>query len=187
MRLVSTDLQQSFFDGLDKYVPRLLQMYRVRTSSSSDLRSLLEPLDAQTSNQKRRAAALLGLPFYLKEDPSSFIRVCEADSSEEDATKEVDVGILIITEEGGSSRALLEREMVDVAVVLEEKIVKCDLGDVAYAFATLMGLLYCFDIDYPKTLKYTFELIQKVFMGIGSGNCSAKVNGLRNRLLQDNV
>ncbi|KAF4094496.1 hypothetical protein G5714_024623 [Onychostoma macrolepis] len=49
MRLVSTDFQQSFFDGLDKYVPRLLQMYRVRTSSSSDLRSLLEPLDAQTS------------------------------------------------------------------------------------------------------------------------------------------
>jgi len=45
MRLVSADLHQSFFDGLDKYVPRLLQMYRVGTSSSSDLRSLLEPLD----------------------------------------------------------------------------------------------------------------------------------------------
>ncbi|CAM4573167.1 unnamed protein product [Leuciscus chuanchicus] len=75
--LVSTDLHQSFFDGLDKYVPRLLQMYRVRTSSSSDLRSLLEPLDVQTSNQKRRAAALLGLPYYLKEDPNSFIHVCE--------------------------------------------------------------------------------------------------------------
>uniref|UniRef100_A0A8C1N2D2 Uncharacterized protein n=1 Tax=Cyprinus carpio TaxID=7962 RepID=A0A8C1N2D2_CYPCA len=104
-----------------------------------------------------------------------------------DATKEVNVGILIITEEGGSSRALLEREMVDVAVLLEEQIVKRDLGDVANAFATLMGLLYCLDIDYPKRLKYTFELIQKVFMGIGSDNCSAKVNGLRNSLLQDNV
>lgn len=47
MCLVSTDLHQSFFDGLDKYVPTLLEMYRVRSSSSSDLRSLLQPLDVQ--------------------------------------------------------------------------------------------------------------------------------------------
>lgn len=47
MRIVSTDLHQSFFDGLDKYAPRLLQTYRLRTSSSSDLRSLLEPLDVE--------------------------------------------------------------------------------------------------------------------------------------------
>ena len=32
----------------------------------------------ETSNQKRRAAALLGLPYYLKEeDPNKFIFVCE--------------------------------------------------------------------------------------------------------------
>lgn len=49
MRLVSTDLHRSFFDGLDKYVPRLLEMYRVRSSSSSDLRHLLQPLDVQVS------------------------------------------------------------------------------------------------------------------------------------------
>ncbi|KAG7237013.1 hypothetical protein INR49_032902 [Caranx melampygus] len=47
MRLVSADLYKSFFDGLDKYAPRLLEMYRVRSSSSSDLRSLLQPLDVQ--------------------------------------------------------------------------------------------------------------------------------------------
>ncbi|XP_056100045.1 uncharacterized protein LOC130078532 [Rhinichthys klamathensis goyatoka] len=187
MRLVSTDLHQSFFDGLDKYVPRLLQMYRVRTSSSSDLRSLLEPLDVQTSNQKRRAAALLGLPYYLKEDPNSLIRVCETTSSEKEATKEVDVGLLIVTKEGGSSQALLAKQIVDIAVVLEENIIIRELGDVANAFSSLMGLLYCLDIDYPKGLKYTFEMVQKVFMGIGSGNCSAKVHGLRNKLVQGKV
>lgn len=63
---------------------------------------------------------------------------------------------------------LLEREMVDVAVVLEEQTVKHDLGDIANAFATLMGLLYCLYIDYPKRLKYTFEVMQKVFMVTGS-------------------
>ncbi|XP_059213846.1 sterile alpha motif domain-containing protein 3-like [Centropristis striata] len=76
-RLVSTELHRSFFDGLDKYVSRLLEMYKVRSSSSADLRALLQPLDIETSNQKRRAAALLGLPYYLKEDPKGFICVCE--------------------------------------------------------------------------------------------------------------
>ncbi len=66
-------------------------------------------------------------------------------------------------------------------VVLEEHIILHDLRDVANAFATLMSLLYCLNIDYPKELKYTFEVMQKVFMGIGSGDCSARVHGLETR------
>lgn len=99
----------------------------------------------------------------------------------------MDIGLLIVSEEGGSKQELLAKEAVDVAVVLEEHIILHDLRDVANAFATMMGLLYCLNIDYPKGLKYTFELIQKVFMGIGSGNCSPKVNGIRNKLLQGQV
>lgn len=82
---------------------------------------------------------------------------------------------------------MLAKEIIDVAVILEEHIVLHELRNISNAFATLMGLLYCLNIDYPKGLKYTFELIQKVFMGIGSGSCSAKVHRLRNRLLQSKV
>lgn len=99
----------------------------------------------------------------------------------------MDIGLLIVAGEGGSKQELLAKEIVDVAVVLEEHIILHDLRDVGNAFATLMGLLYCLNIDYPKGLKYTFELIQKVFVGIGSGNCSAKVHGLRNKMLQGQV
>uniref|UniRef100_A0A8P4KL90 Isthmin 2a n=1 Tax=Dicentrarchus labrax TaxID=13489 RepID=A0A8P4KL90_DICLA len=60
-----------------------------RSSTSADLYTLLQPLDIQTSNQKRRAVALLGLPYYLKEDPSSFVFVCKPGSSEEEVTKGV--------------------------------------------------------------------------------------------------
>ena len=69
-------------------------------------------------------------------------------------------------------------DIIDVAVILEEKIVIHKLRDVPHAFAVLMGLLYNLNIDYPKGLKYTFEVMQKVFMGIGSATCSAKVLGL---------
>lgn len=49
MRLVSLDLHQSFFNGLDKYSPTLLEFYRVRVSSNAMLYSLLQSLDVQVS------------------------------------------------------------------------------------------------------------------------------------------
>ncbi|KAK5614809.1 hypothetical protein CRENBAI_012637, partial [Crenichthys baileyi] len=75
-------------------------------------------------------------------------------------------------------------EIVDVSVVLEEAVVLTDLKDIPSAVAMLMGLLYCLNIDYPKNQKYTFEMIQTVFMNIGGGQCSSLVHGLRNRLLR---
>lgn len=96
--------------------------------------------------------------------------------------KGVDVGLLFVTEEAGGEDML--SDIVNVAVILEEKIVIHELRDVPHAFAVLMGLLYSLNIDYPNGLKYTFELIQKVFMDIGSATCSPKVHGLRNKILQ---
>ncbi|KAJ8014671.1 hypothetical protein DPEC_G00018080 [Dallia pectoralis] len=162
MRLVSADLLQVFFDGLDKYVPKLIGLYRVRDRSVTELHNLLHSLDVETSNQKRRAVALLGLPYYLKEDPSKFIHICQSANSE-------DVGILIITGQEESEHDPLSKDIVDVAVILEERIVLHKIADVAMAFAMLMGLLYSLNIDYPKGLKYTFELIQKVVMDVGGG------------------
>ena len=54
----------------------------------------------------------------------------------------------------------------DVAIVIEEKIVMRHLDDVPNAFVNLMGLLYMLNLDYLKDLKYTFEVIQRLFMGI---------------------
>ncbi|MEQ2289748.1 hypothetical protein AMECASPLE_036425 [Ameca splendens] len=73
-------------------------------------------------------------------------------------------------------------EIVDVPVVLEEAVVLTDLKDIPSAVAMLMGLLYCLNIRYPNDRKYTFEVIQKVFMNIG-GICSSLAHCLRNRLL----
>uniref|UniRef100_A0A673WNZ2 Uncharacterized protein n=1 Tax=Salmo trutta TaxID=8032 RepID=A0A673WNZ2_SALTR len=47
-----------------------------------------------------------------------------------------------------------------------------------------MDLLYALNIDYLKGLKYTFEVIQRFIMNLGIDSCSARVHGLRNKLLQ---
>lgn len=75
-------------------------------------------------------------------------------------------------------------EEIDFGVVLEEKIIFSSLNDFPKAVELLMGLLYTLNIDYPKCLRYTFEVIQKVLMDIGGRQCSALVHGLRNKLLR---
>ena len=49
-RIVSKNLQQSFFDGLDELVPRFLRIYRQR-QTVKDLPAFLNSLDEDVSNQ----------------------------------------------------------------------------------------------------------------------------------------
>ena len=52
----------------------------------------------------------------------------------------------------------------DIGIILEGQQVLSELPSVANAVAILMGLLYALNLEYPKTLKLTFEYIQKVLM-----------------------
>lgn len=99
----------------------------------------------------------------------------------EDVVKGTDVCILIVTEEQQCD--VLPKDTIDVALILEEHLVVTDISDVPKAFGLLMGLLYVVNIDYPKTMKYTFEALQKL-MNIGGSSCSSYVHGLRNKLLR---
>ncbi|XP_057210954.1 uncharacterized protein LOC130567073 [Triplophysa rosa] len=182
-RIMAKDLGKAFFDGLDEYVPTFLQLYRERCSGDGALKCLVESLDADNSNQRRREVVLLGLPHYVREQPSKFLKNCEP-LDEDDVVKGMDVGLLIVSEENPGD--LLPKEIIDVAIVLEEQIVIDDLKDVSQGFAHLMGLLYVLNISYPKELKYTFEVVQKVIMKIGGDTCSSRVHAVRKKLLLKN-
>lgn len=90
------------------------------------------------------------------------------------------IGILLVIED---VKEPLPVSYNDVAIVIEEKIVMRHLGDVPNAFVNLMGLLYMLNLDYPKEMKYTFEVIHRLFMGIGSEMCTPRVHSLKNKLL----
>ncbi|XP_074500243.1 uncharacterized protein LOC141772766 isoform X2 [Sebastes fasciatus] len=104
----------------------------------------------------------------------------EATDPEEEQTKGLIVGILTVLEDDDSSASAT---VINVAVVVEEDIVLQDLPDLPTAFAYLFGLIYALNLQYPKELRYTFETIQKVFMGLGT-DLSARVRSLKNKLLQ---
>ncbi|KAL6491380.1 hypothetical protein MHYP_G00017250, partial [Metynnis hypsauchen] len=144
-----------------------------------DCVKLLPPAD-EASNQRKRTAVLQVLPWYLGENPSKFIKTCEPTDCEDHLIKGMTIGIQAVVEDVKEPLPALGS---DVVLVMEEHVVLRQLGDVPNALMNLMGLLYALNMDYPKDLKYTFEVIQRLFVGIGMESCTARVQTLRNELL----
>ncbi|XP_049460068.1 uncharacterized protein LOC125905844 [Epinephelus fuscoguttatus] len=123
-RIVTIDLLESFLEGLDGLVPRLLKVYNAATKSGKkqSLKDILDCLVRDDTNERRRAAALLGLPYYISgEDPSNVIRMCDAHAENlDEAIKGLQLGILIGYE---GKQGAIPHKIFNVAVVVEETIV----------------------------------------------------------------
>ncbi|KAJ8411824.1 hypothetical protein AAFF_G00154620 [Aldrovandia affinis] len=71
------------------------------------------------SNQNRRTDVLLGLPHFLREHSSKFLKTCKPTEPEEN---------LMVTEV--SSGDALPKDMIGIALILVEQIVLHDLVDI---------------------------------------------------------
>lgn len=92
------------------------------------------------------------------------------------------VGLLIGHE--GVLHNAFPMQVFNVAVVVEETIILPAIRDVATGFAMLMGTIYCLNLEYPSEMKYSFEFMQRAIMKIIPDHCSARIHGLRNKLLR---
>ncbi|KAL7393813.1 hypothetical protein ABVT39_026793 [Epinephelus coioides] len=83
-RITGKDLLGTFGASLDKYVPRLLRLYRARRGAfGQKMDDLLEKLDEQTSDivSHRKTAALRGLPIFVRDDETTFFLTCLVSNS----------------------------------------------------------------------------------------------------------
>ncbi|XP_056625191.1 uncharacterized protein LOC130437716 [Triplophysa dalaica] len=183
-RITQINLKSAFFSPLDEYAPRLIKLYRVRGGAhENDLKTLLDQLHHQTSDvlAHRKATALKGLPLFMREKPEHFLKTCLDTEPEENHTKGMKMGILTIIKDDVAT-IHSNPNLRCLSLVLEDHIVLDNVQDLPTAMALLFGLIYALNMNCPKELKYTFEVIQKVFIGLDP-QCSARVQSFKNKLL----
>ncbi|KAL2079481.1 hypothetical protein ACEWY4_001208 [Coilia grayii] len=154
-RITQIDLMTSFRSSLEKFTPALLKYYRKKKEhAGSELTTLLAPLDDQDTD------------------------------AEETYTKGVKISILSVLEDDGVAARRSLPNVLNIAIILEEAVVLKDIKDLPSAVGYLIGLLYACNMEYPKELRYTFEVIQKVFLELDAQDCSARALSLRRKIFE---
>nr|XP_033959699.1 uncharacterized protein LOC117461840 isoform X3 [Pseudochaenichthys georgianus] len=100
------------------------------------------------------------------------------DVETDQSVDEMVLGIFAIKKEGAEPTDSL----ADVEIVIEGVEVQNDLQNIANALAILFGLTYALDLSYPKNLRCSFEVLQKILMEMEVRHLSTKAQVLKNKL-----
>ncbi|KAG7220227.1 hypothetical protein INR49_018362 [Caranx melampygus] len=84
------------------------------------------------------------------------------------------MAVFVIQKEGEG----LQEPPEDTGIITEGVEVLHELTSVASACALLLGLNYALNLAYPKPLRFTFEVLQKVVMQLDQHKMSPKVHNL---------
>ncbi|KAK7905164.1 hypothetical protein WMY93_017771 [Mugilogobius chulae] len=177
-RITTLPLQSRFLSQLDILSSKLLALYKRRGGQiGKRLQSIMDRMTEEDVDLGRESV-LKGLCVYLNEDVENLLKehVAVSDADFEEAVEETTVGIFTVKKHEAQPRP------DDIGIVLEGEIVIQELDNVPLAVCLLFGLLYALNMDYPRELRYTFEVLQKVVMELDGGTYSKKAQVLKNRL-----
>ncbi|XP_039859685.1 uncharacterized protein LOC120716282 [Simochromis diagramma] len=165
-KITTVNLETTFMAKLDQYSQKIMSLLSSRGGAAKmRIRRIQNMLLEDDSVERRREVAIRGLVVYLRE-------------KEEDLFKEQDGGGDITNEVMKIvTRGATTSDPASARIILEGTEVLADL-DVPRACALLMGLIYALNLSYPKELKNTFEVFQKIFLELDDLKASPKVMSL---------
>ncbi|KAM9451464.1 uncharacterized protein Hap1MRO34_021776 isoform 1-T1 [Clarias gariepinus] len=171
-RITTVNLETTFMSKLDQYCPKIMSMVSSRGGAIKMKIQRIRDMIQGSSVEMRREAAIRCLMVHLKEREEDLFR--ENVDGKGQFPKEV-VKIVV-------TRAAAISDPAAAKIVIEGTDVLEDLN-VPRACALLMGLIYALNLSYPKEVKNTLEVFQKVFLELDGLKASPRVMSLKCKLL----
>ncbi|XP_054589739.1 uncharacterized protein [Nothobranchius furzeri] len=187
MRLTTIPLTSKFLGELDRQTDNLMKVFNSKGGAAGrKMSAIMAQMDNNEDINVRRDCVLSCLSIYLNEDLDTLVKEhMDIDSREAEADiTEKTMGICTVRAEGHGPDGPGDGRFADVGVVLEGVEVLHSLQSVSHACVMLYGLIYALNLSYPKNLKRTFEVYQKILMDLDSTKLSPKVQALKLKLLQ---
>ncbi|XP_058631517.1 sterile alpha motif domain-containing protein 3-like [Onychostoma macrolepis] len=177
-RITTVQLEPKFMSSLDLHTPKLLTLFRAKGGVLGQrLKTEMELLkDEHCSVDMKREVVIRCMTEFLGEHAGDLIK--EFNDNEELTGIEPLVMAVIVTRTGASSDS-----PKDTGIVIEGVKVLKGLEGVPRACCVLLGLTYALNLHYPKHLKYTFEVFQKLLLELDASKLSNRVQSLRSKLL----
>ncbi|XP_077102491.1 uncharacterized protein LOC143753710 [Siphateles boraxobius] len=180
-RIVGKNLKHEFYESIDRHSPRLLELFRSKRGNVGQLLTHIPQKINTTEPTAIRTQVLRGLPIILGDDPTNFFKA-GFESDDDDYFRDLDVGILLIEREGAVLTSSQHLSLALLKIIIEEKVVMDNIQDLPKAMCILFGLMHALHLNYLKTVKLTFQLIQQVLLLLGHTDLKPKLQTLKNQL-----
>ncbi|KAL3049926.1 hypothetical protein OYC64_012065 [Pagothenia borchgrevinki] len=139
------------------------------------LQAILLMAPSNPSIDMSRGLVIRCLMVYLGESTDQLLK--EYDDPEEDN----------VSQDFAAARMTMYRAKnnatEDIGIVVEGIKVLTALGTFPRACTLLIGLAYALNLAYPKEIRQTLEVFQKLFLELHCSKLSPKVNTLKKKLL----
>ncbi|XP_041835912.1 uncharacterized protein LOC121636456 [Melanotaenia boesemani] len=178
LRCTAVPLESTFMSQLDRYTPKLLELFNAKGGAVGQrIKNLMMELvqDPSVYPLKKRDITLRCLIEYMGESGQELI-------SDYHGTAETTVHEDL---QMHSMKIYVCHAPDAVGIIIEGIPVLTNVGNLAKACCLLLGVTYALNLQYPSKLAKTFEVFQRFFVGLDTlhPKPSSKFVALKNKLL----
>ncbi|XP_029981703.1 uncharacterized protein LOC115413085 [Sphaeramia orbicularis] len=171
-RITMVHLEPKFKSKLDECTPRLLNLFHSKGRSMGlRLQAILLKTPSNPDINMTRDVVIRCLMMYLGESTDQLLKEYD-DADEDSVSQDLAVQNLKIY----NIKANTSEDPDNIGIVMEGVKVLTALGNFPRACSLLIGLVYAVNLAYPKELRYTFEVFQKLLLGPDSSKLSPKID-----------
>ncbi|XP_060776399.1 uncharacterized protein LOC132885891 isoform X2 [Neoarius graeffei] len=181
LRLMAVPLEEKFMAQLDLHSSQLIRVIRAKGGATRQKTAdIMETLDKTDDIHLQRECVLKALIIFLGEDADDLIKeyVDSGARLAENDLEQLTMTVFVIWKEGEG----VWEQPEDIGIVIEGVEVLNELTSVTSGCVLLLGLIYVLNLAYPKPLRFTFEVLQKIIVQLAQHKMSPKVQNLYGRL-----